>query len=131
MAGGSGVFLPEAAPIALFSLVHHVGVATRIFHFTAPIRCKVVELQSVATAADATDKFTAKLDHVTVVETLITGSVVAAAATPVRITTMDAGKSDVLEAGHQYSVTMTYAGTAANVTGPSCTLWVKPANHNV
>lgn len=131
MATDSGVFSRSASPFLLFQLSQHVGVATRKHTFTAPVRCQVVELQSSALAADSTDKFTASLEHVTVAETLITGSVVAAAQTPVRVTTMDSGKSDILEAGHVYTVTVTYAGTAGNVTAPYVALWVKTANHNI
>lgn len=131
MATDSGVYARSASPFVLFTQTLHAGVATRKITFTAPVRCEVVELQSSALAADSTDKFTASLEHVTVAETLITGSVVNAAQTPVRVTTMDSGKSAILEAGHIYTVTLTFAGTAANVTGPYVALWVKAANHNI
>ena len=130
MAVYGGVYAPAENIFPIVSTAVGVGVATLVFNFIAPRRLEIVELQSSAVAADSTDKFTASLAHVTVSETLMTGSVVAAANTVVRITTMDSGKSSILEAGHQYKVTLTFAGTAANVTGVACALFVKNAAHD-
>ena len=130
MAVYNGVYNPadEFFPIVHFSA--GVGLATHVFNFIAPRRLEIVELQSSAVAADGTDKVTVSLAHVTVVETLMTGTVVNSNGLVVRVTSMDTGKSAILEAGHQYKLTATYAGTAANVTGVTAALWVKAASHD-
>ena len=121
------VFFPDHALIPLHSFTIDVGVATRIYTFNVPQRYQIVELQSCAAAADATDKVTVSLVNVTTSDTIITGTVVNAIDTPIRVTAVDSAKSDIMSKDHKFKLTATFAGTAANVKGVHATLWVKVA----
>lgn len=127
--GASGVFNTNAVIIPLANVTIDVGVATRVYSFKVLRRMEFVELQSACDACDATDKITWSVVNATTSDTIITGSVVSTADTPVSVTSVDANKSSIFLPGHTYTLTGTFAGTAANVKGCIATLWVKSAEH--
>ena len=116
-------------PHALQNVTIDVGAATRDYVFKPLRRYQIVQLDSSADAADSTDKYTASLVNATTSDTIITGSVCAATDTIVSVTSVDSNKSDILLPGHTYKLTITFAGTAANVKGVQINLWAKAASH--
>lgn len=113
--------MSRADSLVPFHVNIDVGAATREYSFIAPYTMQCVELQSSADAADGTDKYTAtvKLGSVT----LMTGSTVTSADAVDRKIGPDAGQTGIIGAGDTFKIVITFAGTAANVTGVNVTLW--------
>ncbi len=129
MPADSGVYNADHLWFPVISVSFMAGTATRNFYFKPLRRMQIMLLQASADAADATDKFTPSLTNVTTSDTIITGSVVQAADTIVDVTAVDSGKSNILLPGHTYRLTLTFAGTPANVLGGHVALWAKTASH--
>ena len=97
------------------------GVATRVWTFQAPtFPTALIALDVVTAASDSTDKPTAKVTVNS--DDRITGTAVTAPNVVQHNITVDSGKSLSVPADATMSVTVTCAGTAANVRGISVTV---------
>jgi hypothetical protein len=129
MLADSGVYNADHLVWPILNVTIDTGAATRIFYFKPLRRYQIIELQYSADAVDTTDKFTPVLYNVTTSDTILTGAVCDTADTVFSDSTVDSNKSAILLPGHTYRVTLTMAGTAANVKGVTCQLYVKTASH--
>jgi len=105
--------------------IQSIGVATRIYSFQSPtFPTTIVSIDAAADACDSTDKPTVSVYVGGTIQ--ITGSAITTGNTISKVVTADSGKSLNIAADTLIEIYVTCAGTAANVTGISFALWLKP-----
>lgn len=111
MAGWAGNQFP------VVTISTDVGAADRIFTFRVPFPCMVTRIMSAGDSVDSTDKFAAILKQGAT--TLVTGTTI----TTPDVTIDDLADQIYLAPNIDYSLTIDYSGTAANVKGVMVVVW--------
>ena len=108
-----------AALFPVCTVTIEAGVADRVLSFRTPVPCQVIEMHSAGDAVDSTDKFAAILKQGAT--TLLTGTTIV---TP-DVTVVDTADQVFLGKDIDYSLTIDFSGTAANVKGVLVTVWAQ------